>query len=49
MICYMRNVSSAHLEATRAKRDDLSATNAPREHPLLEKIQKTSQLVEVQK
>ena len=49
MTYYMKNVSSAHLEASRAKRDDLSATNAPREHPLLEKIPRTLQLVEVQK
>lgn len=34
MIYYMKNVTSAHLEATRAKREDLSAINAPREHPL---------------
>ena len=34
MIYYMKNVSSAHLEAIRAKRDDLSVTNAPREHLL---------------
>lgn len=49
MIYYMKNVLSAHLEVTRAKKDDLSATNAPREHPLLEKIPRTLQLVEVQK
>lgn len=47
MIYYTKNVSSVHPGATRAKRDDLSATNALREHPLLGKIPRTLQLVKV--
>ena len=49
MIYYKKNVSSVRREHTRAKKDDLSVTNALREHGLLEKTPRTSHLVEVKK
>lgn len=47
MIYYKKNAQGVRREPTRARKDDLSVTTAPREHGLLEKTPKTLQLVEV--